>query len=466
MTTKTVVTKQNLHEFEERLSRLTARKAKAERVAKICTAVGNVVFTLWFFVVTCVVLGTIMDEKELAVLNQLPVIMPWWNKFVALLPADLTLYLQILAGCVAAVILPFAVNLPLSIILRVIPTKKPEENTQTELEKAKWMKAQAASGNYRVWVDKLGARLITRIIYALGVIATPCYVTYMAEGENWESLMKMEVIVGCVFLAGLALVAFGILNFLSSRMQKVFFIHRKDKSLNTALSDYVDACQEQEEEEKDRKEKEEKKRIEQERLEEERRNKEKGAELFTKATAGDEIDEDLLQEAADLGDPQACMIIGKRLMQDGSSDLYTDAEQKSLMRRAAVHFEHTQDTPQGMLYWIRCRVRYEKNTKEEWKSMLSQLRSVKTTGDLSEDDLELCDATIRALVQTVDKIVEQAPPKPKEPKLKRKYCRFCGNGSICTYYSTGSYISLCKYPNNPGDCAAALMEKGLAFEFE
>lgn len=466
MATKTAVTSENLHEFEGRFNRLVARKEKASRVSKVCTVVGNLIFMLCFFVVTCAVFATLMDENELEVLNKIPVIIPLWNKFTALLPADLPLFAQILAGGVAAAIIPFAVNLLLSIILRIIPVKEKSAGTETDLEKAKRMDDETHKANYGVWVEDLGAKITTAVIYAIGVIATPCYVTYMVEGEKWESLLKFEVIVACVFLAVLALIAFAIFSYLSGWICKVLYVHRKDKALGKALTEYVKVCEKLEKEEKARKAEEEKKRKEEERLAEEKRNKERGAELYAQATAGDEVDEDLLQQAADLGDPQACMIIGKRLMQDGASDLYTDAEQQSLMRQAAGYFKNTQDTPQGMLYWLRCRVRYEKNTKSEWQSMLRQLRSVKETGELSEEDVELCDAAIRALVQTVDKMVEQAPPKPKEPKLKRKYCRFCGNGSICTYYSTGSYISLCKYPNNPGDCAAALMEKGLAFEFE
>lgn len=466
MATTIAVTKENLQKFEARLNRLTARKKKATRVSKICSVVGSVVFMLCFIVVTCAVMSIIMDEKELAVLNKIPVIMPLWNRFISLLPADLPMFARILAGCAAATLAPFAVNLPLSIILRIIPAKETAVGTETDLEKAKRLEDAANKANYSVGVEDLGLKIATAVIYAIGVIATPCYVTYMVEGEKIESLLKFEVIVACVFLAVLALIAFAIFSYLSGWICKVLYVHRKDKALGKALTEYVKVCEKLEKEEKARKAEEEKKRKEEERLAEEKRNKERGAELYAQATAGDEVDEDLLQQAADLGDPQACMIIGKRLMQDGASDLYTDAEQQSLMRQAAGYFKNTQDTPQGMLYWLRCRVRYEKNTKTEWQSMLRQLRNVKETGELSEEDVELCDTAIRALVQTVDKMVEQAPPKPKEPKLKRKYCRFCGNGSICTYYSTGSYISLCKYPNNPGDCAAALMEKGLAFEFE
>ena len=469
MATVTAVTKENLQQFENRLNRLVARKKTATRIGKTCAVVGNVVFMLCFFVVTCAVLALIMDEKELEVLNKIPLLVPLWNKFTGLLPADLSLFIQILAGCVAAAIIPFAVNLPLSIILRFIPVKEAAAGMETDLEKAKRLEAEASKANHGAWVDDLGAKIATGVLYAIGVIVVPCYVTYMVEGEKWAALLKFEVIIASLLLAGIALVGFAAFSYLSSWICKMLYFHRKDQALNKAFSDYVKVCEKLEKEEKARKEKAEKQRKETERLAEEKKRREQGAVLYAQATAGDEMDEELLQQAADLGDPQASMIIGKRLMQDGKSDLYTDAEKNALMEKAAGYFKNTTDVPEGVLYWTVCKVKYESNTKATWQFMLKRLRNLKETSKLSEEDLELCDDTIRTLVRTIDSFVENTPrepEKPREPRLKRKYCRFCGNGSICTYYSTGGYISLCKYPNNPGDCAAALMGKGLAFEFE
>ena len=390
MAIKTVVTKENLHEFEKRLDRLVVRRKKAVRIGKTCTIVGNFLFMLCFFVVTCAALALIMSDNELEVLNQIPVLVPLWNKFTALLPADMPLILRILAGCVASALVPFAGNLLLSIILRFVPVPKTPVGTETDLEKAKRLEKEAYQANCAAGVDDFGAKIVTAVIYAIGVIAVPCYVTYKVEGEQLTALLRFEIVVGSVLLAGLALLVFAIFSYLSGWICRVLYFHRKDRSLKDAFKDYAKACEKLEKEEKARQEEEEKRRKEAERLAEEKKRKEQGAVLYAQATAGDEVDEDLLQQAADLGDPQACMIIGKRLMEKGVSDLYTDAEQQEMMKKAASYFRHTQENAQGLLYWICCRVRYENNTKVQWQGTLKQLRSVKEKGGLSEEDLDKC----------------------------------------------------------------------------
>jgi hypothetical protein len=469
MATKTTVTKENLHEFEARLNRLVARKKIATRNSKICSTIGNVAFLLCFLVVTCPALMIIMDDSEREIVKQLPLLMPLWNKFVALLPEDLPLTIQLLAGCAAATVIPFVVNLPLSIVLRFVPVKEETAAEETDLEKAKRLGELAYSANHAVWVDDIVIKIITGVIYAIGAIAIPCHTTYVLAGNEWASLLKLEIILACLLLAALLLALFALFNWLSGGLCKVLYFHRKDTSLKQAFSDYEKECKKLDDEEKKRQEEEKKQREEEERLAEEKRRKEKGAALYAQATAGDTLDEKLLKQAADMGDPQASMILGKRLMEKGNSGMYTDAEIYELMRQAAGYFENTsgpEGTPEGTLLWLCCRVKYESNTKSEWQAMLKQLRILKEHGDLSEENLELCDTTIRTVVQTIDKMAEYVPPAPREPRLKRKYCRYYGNGAICTYYSTGSYISLCKYVKDPAGCAAALMNNGLAYEYE
>ncbi len=72
------------------------------------------------------------------------------------------------------------------------------------------------------------------------------------------------------------------------------------------------------------------------------------------------------------------------------------------------------------------------------------------------------------LIDMVDKCEAEDRNRAKEtardPVIKRCYCRHYAAGK-CTYYSS-SYLTNCNYPNDPGQCPAALMNKLLVYEFE
>lgn len=470
MANATAVTKENLHTFEARLDQLVARKKKAKRFSKICSIVGSFVCMLCFLVVTCPALMIFMDDAEKEIVNQIPFIMPVWNEFVTLLPENLPLVVQLLIGCVAATVVPFVVNLLLRIILSFVPVKvEAVPEAESDLQKAKRLEKIANEANTSFRVDDTAIRIVAGALYAIAAVAIPCYTTYVLGGKQWEALLTVEVILVSLILSAVLLAVFLLINRMSGSLCEKLYSYKKDDSLNNAFSEYKKVCKKQEEIEKERQEQERKQREEEKRLAEKKKRREKGAELYAQATAGDVLDETLLEQAAQLGDPQASMIIGKRLLEKGLSDMYTEREKKGFMRQAAGYFTNSsgpEGTPEGTLLMLCCQVQYEKNDKAGWESILNQLRYLREHETFSEDNQILCDASIRALVSTIDDMVKNAPKPPREPQLKRKYCRYYGNGAICTYYSTGSYMGLCKYPNNPGQCAAALMEKAIVYEYE
>ena len=109
----------------------------------------------------------------------------------------------------------------------------------------------------------------------------------------------------------------------------------------------------------------------------------------------------------------------------------------------------------------------ESGSAAKWQGVLSQLREVRDSGLLPERFHETCIMLVRTVVDLIDASATQAPAprRSAEPVVKRCYCKFF-NAGACGWRSTSGYTSRCGYVTDPGQCATALMNHGLGFEFE
>lgn len=199
-----------------------------------------------------------------------------------------------------------------------------------------------------------------------------------------------------------------------------------------------------------------------------KRKAEEGEKLYAKATETDEVDEELMERAAELGNPKANLYMGKKLCGEASTGMYTGKEKKDMFVEAVDYLDVAIDAEDVMVsaeaeFWsISCETMYETNTAIQWRAKLERLRALKRKG-LPTECNEVFDTLVQSIVTVIDNLDNK--PAPREPRLKRKYCAF-NNCGVCTYYSTSSYLAKCDYMNNPGDCSAALLHKGLKYEYE
>ena len=193
--------------------------------------------------------------------------------------------------------------------------------------------------------------------------------------------------------------------------------------------------------------------------------------IFVEATANEPYDYKKLKEAAKMGHPKACSIIGRDLIEKWSSDLITKSEKGTIIREARDYLENARNvSTDDEFLWLFSRVNSEKNSSSDWQSILNKLRRIKNSGNLSEKFEDTCDLTIKSVVDAIDTLADSSSGNSKngsnkEPVVKRKYCAFC-NAGICNKLSTSYYIAHCNYMSDPGQCSTALLEKGLRFEFE
>lgn len=201
---------------------------------------------------------------------------------------------------------------------------------------------------------------------------------------------------------------------------------------------------------------------------------ERAEKIYAEAIAQEPNDYKKIKEAADLGHPKACSIIGLDLIEKWTSDLITKSEKDSIIRQARDYLEKAKNVSTDCEFlWLFCRVNIEKNSSSDWHKILNNLRGIKESGNLSEEYIDTCDRTIKSVVEAIDTLADSSKENNsnnsknsnKEPVVKRKYCAFC-NAGICTRHSTSYYMAHCNYMSDPGQCSTALLDKGLRFEFE
>ncbi len=190
----------------------------------------------------------------------------------------------------------------------------------------------------------------------------------------------------------------------------------------------------------------------------------------------DPIDAEALLTLADKGHIKSCAMVGEILYQDytvntSTSAFYTNDEKKEVAYKSLRYLDMAADNGDivSKALAISLKIQFESFNRNQFKEMLADVRKAKASGLLKPEYVDICDAMIPILVETIDKTPEPAPPpkpvKPREPVLKREYCAYC-TGGTCGYYSTSYYLAKCDHLNDPGQCSAALNQKALRFEFE
>lgn len=479
MHSATTVTKENFPEMESRAIRLESNRMKKLRIRRVCMPVGNIIFTLCFLLCTLGFMYSVSTPVELAAISTLEIPTKLWTDFVALLPAELPWYFALLIGVAASVVVSIVACVLIALLVGVIPGKKAEgSNSGIELTKAKSLVESCERINAYVPDLSFTGKKLTSVIYAGLCLVFFFYFmwkAYRIDPETAEPL-SAQMILGMVIATGLFLLLFVLIRGIVNRLTSLLYSVKKDSDLEKAAKAYLKECKEQDKAEKERL------RKKHEREEMIRRDKEKrekmaqAAELYAQAMAEETPDEKLIYKAADMGDPDACLYVGKQLVTDWSSGMYTSKEKNGIIKRAARYLENATGNLEGEFLWLFSRVNHETNGAKEWGKILNRLRSIHKSGELPEQYMEVCETTIQTLVDTVDTLAEREEEQRREQEQQRREqqwresrrkcrCKFAA-GAMCTYYSTSSYVSKCDYLNNPGSCAAALNNRGLEFYYD
>ena len=281
-----------------------------------------------------------------------------------------------------------------------------------------------------------------------------------------------EVYLGAVFLS--MLFAFfallivvpvwklsSIINSLFYRSQESVYFGGLEKKLKTFV-------EEQKQEEEERAERIRRQKEEQERQEQERKRLDdlnKAELLYAKATEGEQIDEELLREAAYLGLSAACKEYGKILYMESLSSMLTKSEKESRCKYAAGFLKVAKDEDvEAEFLWLACDIMYGSHDSDGWYSHLKRARVIKASGQLPEIYSDTIDTMIETLVRTVDQAKENEANEERRQAQRRfrSYCRYY-NAGICNHMSDSLHISKCTDPVGQ-KCLWALQNHAVVYE--
>ncbi len=473
------VTKENFSQMEQRALQKESARKKNILIRNLCMPLGNFIFTVCFFLCTFGVMYSVGDPAEVAAISELKLPTKLWTDFVARVPAELDWYWVVLIGVAASVVVSFAVCLIASLVVRLIPGKQEQGSTsEIELNKAKSLVERCVRINDYFPTLKFSGKKLTSALNLCSTVAFFVYCIWKTGQVNPEDLESLStaVLVGMIFATAIFFVAFLLVRSVVIRLIPLLYSAKRDPDLEKAAKAYLKECEKLDKEEKERLKAKYEREQKIQRDREKQENMAKGAEIYAEAMAQETPDEKLISKAADLGAPDACLHVGRKLVGDWSSGMYTSKEKAGLLKRAVRYLENATGTVEGEFLWLFARANCEEHSASEWKAILGQIRSIHNGGKLPEEYTETCELTIQALVGLVDRTEEkeaaewrrreqQRREKERREASRKCRCKFAA-GAMCTYYSTSSYTSRCDYLNNPGQCAAALNNRALEFYYE
>lgn len=177
-----------------------------------------------------------------------------------------------------------------------------------------------------------------------------------------------------------------------------------------------------------------------------------GAELYQRAVQGGTVDENLMVLAAEKGDPQACLHIGKMIFMLVNDSRLTDREIAEFRKDARDYFKVAADAgiPDGIFLYSAAQMMTEAHDEDGWMEILRRIRAL-DKAKLSEICLDLYDMVVEQLVNAVNDAAARARERARrqqaedaalwEEILKRP-CKY-SNGVICTRKSTPSFPHFC-----------------------
>lgn len=167
----------------------------------------------------------------------------------------------------------------------------------------------------------------------------------------------------------------------------------------------------QEEEKKRKKEREARERDEalkekkrQQALEEKNRRRQEGNALYSRAIAVDPVNEELIEKAAELESPEACIRVAQASISDFDSALLTQAEKENRIRKAIKYLKEVKDCNTEAEYLLLVtRTMVESHDADTWKTMLKDARRIKASGELSDMYNSTVDTLIANIVGAIDR---------------------------------------------------------------
>lgn len=236
--------------------------------------------------------------------------------------------------------------------------------------------------------------------------------------QSYETTIRIIVtILGIILLVLVYAIPFFLLTFLTIRIGSSiasipYYCSRSvKKKVLKLIEPFETEFKLQEEEEKRKKEREARERDEalkekkrQQALEEKNRRRQEGNALYSRAIAVDPVNEELIEKAAELESPEACIRVAQASISDFDSALLTQAEKENRIRKAIKYLKEVKDCNTEAEYLLLVtRTMVESHDADTWKTMLKDARRIKASGELSDMYNSTVDTLIANIVGAIDR---------------------------------------------------------------
>lgn len=466
-------------EFNEKVIGFEIYRKKRISVEKISNTLGAFLTAIVFFTLCYGLTIEFLKEHSTTYNSNLPIFPSLWQfitdkstilSFLPQLPAT------IVFGLVLTLLIPLLATGIYALVIYNLPAKiESEEEDATVKGFEKLSKRLNETESFYFIPDFIG-RILN--IFFLIMSALSCYYIVLPINPSKE----IGNIVATVFLTVIMTlfyfipyICFKKLNIaISSFMWKNRKKSESEKLKKELNAEIYNLKKVQEQKNKEKKEKE---KIRQEKQKAEKLLKDliDGENLYKEALASDPINEKKLKKAAELGYPRACYHLGKNLIADLDSDMYTSDEKEEIAERAANYFnvarqnselaEEDLETECKFL-WMFSRLQYESNNKEKWQQMLTDFRNIQKSGELPEEYTETLESAIKTVVTVIDELINQPKPQPQptyQPTPKKKYYCIFRNGAVCTKETNSVMTYYCNYVHNPTACITARQNNAIEY---
>lgn len=153
-------------------------------------------------------------------------------------------------------------------------------------------------------------------------------------------------------------------------------------------------------------------------------------EAYEKAIAGEEVDENLMAQAANLGHTDACLWMGTTLM-DQLDEPVTNRERVEIANQAMPFLKAAAPFhPVGKLLWIHAQMITEKIdvSLSALENNLKEVRNIKSIKDLPEKYIPLCDHIIGKHIEVIDYIQGERKRKETDKEKFHRALTLLNNG--------------------------------------
>lgn len=412
------ITNEQLNEYRQQVQSLYGKYTKKLSISKICGIVSPIVFLLLSWVLTYC--GILYFDRSFPLEEQTFTGFAFINKFCDPIMKALQFGTQpwyiVLPLCLCAIVLvPYLVNVIIALLVSIFSRGKELTGLPIAAQRVPLLKKLISytetSGEY-ILNPLEDSRRLVNWLYVLFLAAIFVYAYFALEfplfGIFYTAIGFAAVAAILFWIYRVLLLAFEGLSGLlwSGTVKGTAELVKKIKG---------DLITEErlKKEEANREKKAQERKIAAQKKKEADAKRKAADEVYAQATAGDEYDEELIEKAANMGSPEACLYHGKKLVKQWSTEHLTRAEKADIIKLAAAFLSTAASlNTEAEFLWILARAQYESNSKEKWTTMLKRVREIKSSGELPEEYNDTCEALLETLVDVIDATPDAPAPRP------------------------------------------------------